>query len=66
MTPPILDRTIQPPEIAERLGLARITIYRMLGDGTIPAIRTPGGGKWIISRARYEKWEASFGQDAVA
>ncbi len=54
--------TIRPAGISVRLALCLTTIYRMLEEGTIPALKSPGGGKWIISRRRYEEWESSFGR----
>lgn len=58
-------KTIKPKEIAERLGVCLPTVYAMLEKGTIPALR-PGQRNWIISRQRYEQWEATFGQGAAA
>ncbi len=63
---PDTSKRITPAEISQRLGLCRTTISAMLQRGDIPALRTPGGGKWLISRVRYEDWERSFGRSAAA
>ncbi len=59
--PLVIPATILPREIASRLSLLP-TVYRMLEEGMIPALKSPGGGKWIISRRRYEEWEATLGR----
>lgn len=56
-------KTINAKEIAERLGVSLPTVYMMLEKQVIPALR-PGAKRWIISRARYEQWEATFGAAA--
>jgi excisionase family DNA binding protein len=40
--------TMSVPEVAEVLGRPRSTIYKWLGDGTIPASKI--GGSWVIFR----------------
>lgn len=57
-------RTITVSEIAERLGVCELIVYRMLEQRQIPALRP--GRKWLISRARYSEWENTFGNHAVA
>ena len=51
-------------EIATRLGICEETIYDMLRDQVIPNIRY--GRRFIISRAAYERWEASIGEATPA
>lgn len=50
---------ITVPEIARRLGVGRLTVYSMLEQGVIPAVRI--GRQWIITRHAYEYWERTCG-----
>jgi excisionase family DNA binding protein len=52
--------TITVPEISDRLGICEETVYDMLRDQAIPNIRY--GRRFIVSRAAYERWEASIGE----
>ena len=52
--------TISVPEISERLGICEETIYEMLHSHEIPNIRH--GHRFIVSRAAYERWEATIGE----
>ena len=54
--------TISVPEISERLGICEETIYEMLHSHEIPNIRH--GHRYIVSRAAYERWEATIGEGA--
>ncbi len=45
-----------PDWVAEKLGLEKNTVYRLLQDGTIPAVQL--GRKWLISEARLGQWLA--------
>lgn len=47
------------PEIATRLAIGRLTVYTMLEQGIIPAIRL--GRRWIITRYAFENWERTCG-----
>jgi excisionase family DNA binding protein len=47
-------------QIAKRLGLGKMAVYRMLQDGIVPGIRV--GRRWIITRHAYEQWEKTCGQ----
>ena len=47
------------PEIAARLNIGRGSVYEMLEQGIIPAIRV--GRRWIITRHAYEEWERTCG-----
>jgi excisionase family DNA binding protein len=51
--------TITVPEIATRLGVCEETVYLMLKAKKIPNIRQVR--RFIISRAAYERWEATIG-----
>lgn len=54
---------ITVPEIAARLALGRVTVYKMLEQHIIPAIRL--GKRWIITWHAYLQWEASCGKEGV-
>ena len=45
-----------PDWVAEELGLEKNTVYRLLQDGTIPAVQM--GRKWLISESRLDQWLA--------
>ena len=49
-------------EVSRRLNLGRLSIYKMLNDGTLPAIRL--GRRWIVTRHAYEEWERTCGMRA--
>jgi excisionase family DNA binding protein len=52
---------ISVDDIAARLSLGRLAIYKMLEDRTIPAIRL--GRRWIITWHAYLQWEATCGKE---
>ncbi len=45
----ITKRFYRPDEVARLLALSRRTVYRMIKDGRIPAVKW-GSGPWRISR----------------
>lgn len=47
------------PEIASRLSIGRLAVYKMLEQGIIPAIRL--GHRWIVPRHAFENWEGTYG-----
>jgi excisionase family DNA binding protein len=51
-------------EVAQRLGIGRLTVYEMLEHGIIPSIRL--GRRWIITRHAYEHWERTCGERSGA
>jgi excisionase family DNA binding protein len=53
------NKRITVSEIARRLDVGRLTVYSMLVQGVIPAIRV--GRRWIITRHAYEHWERTCG-----
>jgi len=55
---------ISIPEIAGRLNIGRLTVYEMLRNEIIPAIRL--GRKWIVTRQAYEQWERTCGMRSDA
>jgi excisionase family DNA binding protein len=56
--------TISVCEISERLGICEETVYDMVRKHVIPNIRH--GHRFIISRAAYERWEATIGENIPA
>jgi excisionase family DNA binding protein len=48
------DRLLTTREIVELLQLDRVTIYKMLKDGTLPALRV--GGQWRFSAEAIDTW----------
>jgi excisionase family DNA binding protein len=50
---------ISVPEIARRLSIGRMAVYKMLEQGIIPGVRL--GRWWIITRHAYEQWERTCG-----
>jgi len=46
-------------DIAKRLEIGKMSVYKMLKDGTIPAIRV--GKRWLVTRYAYEQWERTCG-----
>lgn len=54
---------ISVDDIAARLSVGRLAVYRMLEDHIIPAIRL--GRRWIITRHAYLSWEETCGKEMV-
>jgi excisionase family DNA binding protein len=46
-------------EIAERLAIGEMAVYRMLDERIIPAVRV--GKRWLVTRKAFEKWEETCG-----
>jgi excisionase family DNA binding protein len=51
-------------EIADRLDIGRLAVYRMLEQQIIPGVRPRK--RWIITRHAYEQWERTCGQPLAA
>ena len=51
-------------EIASRLDIGRVAVYRMLEQGLLPGVRL--GRRWIVTRHAYETWEKTCGTRAGA
>jgi excisionase family DNA binding protein len=49
-------------EIADRLSIGEMAVYRMLDEKIIPAVRV--GKRWLVTRKAFEKWEESCGMPA--
>lgn len=47
------------PEIAGRLAVGEMAVYRMLEAKIIPAVRI--GKRWVVTRKAFEKWEENCG-----
>ena len=54
-----MSSRISIPEIAVRLSIGRLAVYKMLEQGIIPAIRL--GRRWIVTRHAFENWERTCG-----
>jgi excisionase family DNA binding protein len=50
---------ISVDEIARRLDIGRLAVYKMLQQGLLPGIRL--GRRWIVTRNSYERWERTCG-----
>jgi excisionase family DNA binding protein len=51
------------PEIAGRLAVGQMAVYRMLEEKIISAVRV--GKRWVVTRKAFEKWEESCGLQCV-
>jgi excisionase family DNA binding protein len=47
-------------QIAARLSIGRMAVYKMLERGIIPAIRLDR--QWIVTRQAFDEWERTCGQ----
>lgn len=55
MKPEPIFYTIE--EVAKLFSVNRKTVGRWIRDGMLQAIKTPGGGKWLLYRREVdEKW----------
>ncbi len=45
---------LTPEEVARLLGLHPNSVYAMLKNGTLPAVKA--GRKWLISKRRFDTW----------
>jgi excisionase family DNA binding protein len=50
---------ISVPDIAKRLNIGRLAVYKMLEQGVLPGIRL--GRRWIVTCRAFEQWEHSCG-----
>ncbi len=48
------DRLLTTRELQDHLQLDRVTIYRMVKEGELPALRV--GGQWRFSAAAIDRW----------
>lgn len=55
---------ISVPEVARRLHIGRLAVYKLLEEGVLPGIRL--GRRWIITRHAYEQWERTCGMQVRA
>jgi len=47
-----LKNRLSVADIAARLAIGKMAVYRMLEDGTLPGIRL--GKRWLVTRHAYE------------
>lgn len=59
-----MDDLLTTKQLMELLRLDRTTIYRMLNDGRLPAVRV--GGQWRFSRQAIDAWLTEKNPPAVA
>jgi len=48
------DKILKAPDLAEYLGVARITIYRLTEKGKIPGHKV--GGQWRFIKKEIDQW----------
>jgi excisionase family DNA binding protein len=56
---PTVSSRMPVEEVARRLKIGRLAVYRMLEQRIIPGVRI--GRRWIITRQAYEEWERTCG-----
>lgn len=50
-------RLLRLDEVGERLNVSRATVYRMVADGRLPAVRLGGPGAPLrVDEAEFEAW----------
>lgn len=59
----LLSSRMTVQEIAGRLAVGQMAVYRMLEEKIIPAVRV--GKRWVVTRKAFEKWEESCGLQGV-
>jgi excisionase family DNA binding protein len=59
----LLSSRMTVQEIAGRLAVGEMAVYRMLEKKIIPAVRV--GKRWLVTRKAFEKWEESCGLQGV-
>lgn len=48
---------LSPAEVARRLGVGRMTVYRRIADGSLPAVRISGdAGPLRVPADELERW----------
>jgi excisionase family DNA binding protein len=56
----VINSRISVAEIALRLSVGRLTVYKLLENGVIPSIRF--GHRYLVTRRAYEAWEQTCGK----
>jgi excisionase family DNA binding protein len=54
-----MNKLLTPAEVAERLGVDRVTVYRRIWSGDLPALKTTAFNKRAVLRvdeAELERW----------
>jgi excisionase family DNA binding protein len=44
------------PEASEFLGVHRNTLYKLIREGEVPALKLTKGGRWKFRRTELERW----------
>jgi len=47
---------ISVPQACKFLGVHRNTLYKLIGEGEIPAFRLTTGGRWKFKKSELEEW----------
>lgn len=58
-----MSARIKVDEIAKRLDIGKLAVYRMLEGGQMPGIRV--GRNWLVTRHAYEQWERNCGRSEI-
>ena len=58
-----IEGRISIDEIAAFLSVGKATVYAMLNQHIIPAIKV--GKRWIVTRHAFEEWEKTCGKEAI-
>jgi excisionase family DNA binding protein len=56
--------TMSAVEAARRLGIGKSSLYEALARGEVPGLRI--GGRWVVPRARFERFINGEEPDAAA
>ena len=59
---PAHDRMLRLPELVERSGLSRATLYRRIAQGQFPALQSLGGQAKGLRESSFLTWLASIGE----
>ena len=52
---------LKPDDVARMFNVSRVTVYRRIWDGTLPAVRIGETGPLLIDPRELDRWLASVG-----
>jgi excisionase family DNA binding protein len=58
LNPAAMSDILSVPEACAFLAVHRNTLYKLIGEGEIPAFRLSTGGRWKFRRTDLEDWLA--------
>ncbi len=64
ISPSVASARMSVPQIAARLNVGRLAVYKMLEQGILPGVRV--GRRWIVTHYAYEQSERTCGMQNVA